>query len=66
MLESSSGASISAIQARPEMRIKILDDEKLEKIHQATLTVLKEVGVRFPCEKALKVFAEAGAKVFKK
>jgi len=61
MLKKSS--RIIPVEIRPEMRIKILDDEKLEKIHQATLTVLKEVGVRFPCEKALKVFAEAGAKV---
>ncbi|GAG41496.1 unnamed protein product, partial [marine sediment metagenome] len=63
MLKSSSGASISAIQVRPEMRIKILDEQDLEKIHQATLKVLEEVGIKFPSEKALKVFAEAGAKV---
>ncbi len=63
MFESSSGASISAIQVRPEMRVKILNDQDLEKIHQATLKVLEKVGVRFPSEKALKVFAEAGAKV---
>ncbi|GAG09622.1 unnamed protein product, partial [marine sediment metagenome] len=54
---------IIPIHIKPEMRIKILDDEKLEKIHQASLTVLKEAGVRFPSEKVLKIFAEAGAKV---
>jgi len=54
---------IIPVEIKPEMRIKVLDDEKLEKIHQATLTVLKEAGVRFPSEKALKIFADAGAEV---
>ena len=45
------------------MKIKTLSDQEVEKIHQATLTVLNETGVRFPSEKALKIFAEAGADV---
>jgi len=57
------GARISPIQIKPEMRIRILADEDIEKIHQATLRVLNETGVRFPSEKALAVFAEAGADV---
>jgi len=54
---------IIPVEIKPEMRIKVLDDEKLEKIHQATLTVLKEAGVRFSSEKALKIFADTGAEV---
>jgi trimethylamine--corrinoid protein Co-methyltransferase len=61
--ETSSGARIRPIKIKPEMRIKTLNDENLEKIHQATLAVLKETGVRFPSEKALHIFAQAGANV---
>jgi trimethylamine--corrinoid protein Co-methyltransferase len=61
--ETSSGARISPIKIKPEMKIKTLSDQDLENIHQATLTVLNETGVRFPSEKALRIFAEAGADV---
>jgi len=61
--ESTSGARISPIQIKPEMRIKTMADEDVEKIHQATLTVLEQAGVKFPSEKALHIFAEGGAKV---
>ncbi len=61
--ETTSSACISPIMIKPEMKIKTLSDRDVEKIHQATLTVLNETGVRFPCEKALKLFAEAGAEV---
>ena len=61
--ENASNARISPITIKPEMKIKTLRDSDLAKIHQATLTVLSETGVRFPCEKALKIFAEAGAEV---
>lgn len=37
--------------------------EELEKIHAATLEVLREVGVRFPIEDALKHLEESGATV---
>jgi len=63
MCENDSLPRITPIKVKPEMRIKILSDEDVEKIHQATLNVLEEVGVKFPSEKALKIFAEAGAKV---
>jgi trimethylamine--corrinoid protein Co-methyltransferase len=61
--ETTSSARISPITIKPEMKIKTLSDQDLAKIHQATLTVLNETGVRFPSEKALKIFAEAGADV---
>jgi trimethylamine--corrinoid protein Co-methyltransferase len=56
-------SEVAPIQVRPEMRTRILDDESLRRIHEATLTVLTETGVKFPLEKALKVFAHAGATV---
>lgn len=56
-------ASIEAIQIAPGMQIKTLSDDELSKLHQATLTVLKETGVRFPSQRALAVFADAGADV---
>jgi trimethylamine:corrinoid methyltransferase-like protein len=61
--ETTSSARISPITIKPEMKIKTLSDQDLAKIHQATLTVLNKTGVRFPSEKALKIFAEAGADV---
>ena len=65
--ESTSGARISPIAIKPDMKIKALDDQEIEKIHAATLVVLHKTGVRFPCEKALDIFAQAGADVdFKK
>jgi trimethylamine--corrinoid protein Co-methyltransferase len=65
--ETTSGARISPIAIKPQMKIKTLDDQEIEKIHAATLVVLHKTGVRFPCEKALDIFAQAGADVdFKK
>jgi trimethylamine--corrinoid protein Co-methyltransferase len=61
--KTTSGARISPIAIKPEMRIKTLADADIEKIHQATLTVLEQTGVRFPCEKALHILAEGGADV---
>ena len=55
--------SIEPVQINPAMRIKVLSDDDLEQLHQATQTVLKETGVRFPSERALKLFADAGADV---
>jgi trimethylamine--corrinoid protein Co-methyltransferase len=56
-------ASIEPIQIAPDMQIKVLSDDDLQQLHQATLTVLEETGVRFPLDKALAAFAEAGADV---
>ena len=62
-LEKRRKASIDPITVRPEMRIRVLSDRDIEKIHQATLTVLEERGVKFPSKRALEAFAEAGARV---
>ena len=61
--ETTSKARISPIAIKPEMKIKTLADEDVEKIHQATLTVLEQTGVKFPSEKALHILAEASADV---
>ena len=63
MSENNEKVSISPIKIKPEMKIKILDNRDLERIHEATLVVLKETGVKFPSGKALKILAEAGADV---
>ena len=43
------------ISVKPEMKTKIMSDEEIEQIHQATLTVLQEAGVKFPSQKALHI-----------
>jgi trimethylamine--corrinoid protein Co-methyltransferase len=54
--------SIRPIRA-PEFKMQVLNREKLDQMHEATMHVLEEVGIRFPSQKALKIFAEAGAQV---
>ncbi len=54
-------ASIQPIKSK--LKISVLDDEDIQKINQAALTILEEVGVVMPSEKALKIFADAGADV---
>ncbi len=56
-------ASIKPISMKPELQIQFFSDQDIKNIHEATLTVLETIGVRFPSEKALKTFADAGAKV---
>ena len=63
MSNKTTNAKISPIEIRPEMRLSIWSDQNLQKIHNATVTVLEETGVKFPSEKALDIFAEAGAHV---
>ena len=54
-------ASIQPIKSK--LRISILDDEDIKKINQTALTIQEEVGIVMPSEKALKIFADAGADV---
>ncbi|MFN2237062.1 MAG: trimethylamine methyltransferase family protein [Anaerolineales bacterium] len=44
-------------------KIEILTQDEIEQIHQATLEVLSEVGVRFPQERILAMLEERGALV---
>jgi len=54
-------ASIQPVKSK--LKISILDDQEISQINQNTRTVLEEVGVTFPSEKALKLFAGVGADV---
>ncbi len=44
-------------------RLRFLNDEQLKILQDSTLRILEEVGVRFPSQKALSIFAESGAQV---
>ena len=48
---------------RSEVTFQYLDNKELDQLQAATLTILEEVGVKFPSEKALGVFADHGAQV---
>ena len=48
---------------QPKLRIEALDAGQLDAIKSGTLQVLEEVGVHFPSERALRVFADHGARV---
>ena len=48
---------------QPKFHVEVLAPEQLEAIQSATLHVLEHVGVRFPSERALGIFAEHGAQV---
>ena len=48
---------------RPAFRVQFLSDGQLDDLQEATLHILEEVGVQFPSEKALSIFADHGARV---
>jgi len=48
---------------QPKLHLEVLTAEQLAEIKSATLHVLEHVGVHFPSERALCVFAEHGAQV---
>jgi trimethylamine--corrinoid protein Co-methyltransferase len=48
---------------QPRFRLEVLTAEQLGSIQAATLDVLENIGVRFPSERALQIFAEQGARV---
>jgi trimethylamine--corrinoid protein Co-methyltransferase len=48
---------------RPAFRVRFLDDDQLDRMQEATLHILEEVGVKFPSETALTIFADHGAHV---
>ncbi len=54
-------ASIQPIKSK--LKISILDDQEINQINQNSRAVLEEVGVKFPSDKALKIFSEVGANV---
>lgn len=48
---------------RPAFRLRFLTDEQLDQLQEATLEILENVGVRFPSERCLSIFADHGARV---
>jgi trimethylamine--corrinoid protein Co-methyltransferase len=48
---------------QPELRVNVLDADQVAEIRAATLHVLERVGVHFPSERALRLFAQHGAQV---
>lgn len=54
-------ANIKPIQ--PKLRVDVLSADQVAEIRAATLHLLEMVGVHFPSENALSVFAEHGAQV---
>lgn len=47
----------------PKLSLNLLTPQEVERIHEATLTILSEVGVRFPSQRALKIWQANGATV---
>ncbi|HHY38721.1 MAG TPA: hypothetical protein GX507_07340 [Clostridia bacterium] len=47
----------------PKLRLSFLSPDDIERIHNAALLVMEEVGVRFPSHKALDILEGAGARV---
>jgi len=54
-------ASIHPIKSK--LKISILDDDEIKSINQTTLDIMAEIGINMPSERALKIFADAGADV---
>ena len=48
---------------RPAFELAVLSNEQLAEIKSATLYILEHVGIHFPSQRALQVFAEHGAGV---
>jgi trimethylamine--corrinoid protein Co-methyltransferase len=48
---------------QPQFHLDVLDSGQLDELKSATLHIMATVGVRFPSERALRVFAEHGADV---
>jgi len=47
----------------PRLKLEILSDQDVRKIHEATLEVIENVGIKFPSHRALQIWADAGADV---
>jgi len=46
---------------RNNLKFNVLGNDQIQEIRAATLTILEEIGVHFPSEKALKIFSKGGA-----
>ncbi|MBI3739471.1 MAG: trimethylamine methyltransferase family protein, partial [Chloroflexi bacterium] len=47
----------------PKLKLEILTPADIKKIHDATLWIIEKVGVKFPSERALNIWAENWAEV---
>ncbi len=48
---------------QPKLSLNILTPQEVQRIHEATLTIIEQVGVRFPSRRALEIWAANGADV---
>src|SRR3990172_2959205 len=49
--------------SNPKLKLEILTTEEVQKIHEATLWIIENVGVRFPSQRALEIWEASGATV---
>jgi len=49
--------------SNPKLKLEILSKQDVQKIHEATLHIIENVGIRFPSKRALKIWEDAGADV---
>ena len=54
--------SIKSI-TNPKLKLQVLNQEEVRKIHEATLWIIENVGVKFPSARALAIWQDAGAEV---
>jgi len=47
----------------PKLSLNILTPQEVQRIHEATLTIIEKVGVRFPSQRALEIWEAHGAAV---
>ncbi len=49
--------------SNPKLKLEILTTEEIQKIHEATLWIIENVGVRFPSQRAMEIWEAHGATV---
>jgi len=49
--------------SNPKLKLEVLTTEEVQKIHDATLWIIENVGVRFPSKRALEIWEANGATV---
>ena len=49
--------------SNPKLKLEILTKEDVQKIHDATLNIIENIGVRFPSKRALEIWEANGADV---
>ena len=57
-----SSKSIKTI-SNPKLKLEVLTQDDVKKIHEATLQIIEKVGVRFPSKRALEIWEANGAEV---